>query len=102
VEAHVGACNEVVEQVGVEDAAEDELDIVAVPQVLDVLQAPGREVVEEDHRVAPREQRVGEVGADEPGSAGDEGAHGTRAYVSGSPSVYMCVDGCGWLTSLRG
>jgi hypothetical protein len=75
VEAHVDAGHDVVEQVRVEDAAEDELHVVALAQVLDVLQAAGGQVVQDDHRVAARQEGVGEVGADEAGSAGDEGAH---------------------------
>jgi hypothetical protein len=77
VEAQVRPAHDVVHQVGVEDAAEHELDVVALAQVLDVLQAPGAEVVEQDHRVAAGEQGVGEVGADEAGPAGDEGTHGS-------------------------
>jgi hypothetical protein len=40
VEADVGAGHQVVLQVGVEDAAEDELDVVAFAQVLDVSRRP--------------------------------------------------------------
>ena len=42
---------------------------------VDVVAATGRQVVEHDDVVSAREQRVDEVGADEPGPAGDERAH---------------------------
>jgi hypothetical protein len=42
----------------------------------DVLGAAGRQVVQHDHLVATRQQRVHEVRSDEPGSTGDEGTHG--------------------------
>ena len=44
----------------------------------EVLAPAGREVVDDPHLVAAREQRVDEVGADEAGAAGDESAHGAR------------------------
>ena len=41
------------------------------PGGVEVRQAAGGEVVEGDDAVAAREQRVGQVRADEPGAAGD-------------------------------
>jgi len=38
----------------------------------EVLAPPGTEVVEHAHFVAPREQRVDEMRADEPGASGDK------------------------------
>src|SRR5207245_2833858 len=40
-----------------------------------VLAAPGGEVVEDEHRVAPRQQAVGQIGSDKAGSAGNENFH---------------------------
>jgi hypothetical protein len=40
VEADVSASHQAVEQVGVEDAVEDELDVIFVLQILDVLARP--------------------------------------------------------------
>ncbi len=42
----------------------------------DVVDRPGREVVERVDLVAAREERLGEVGSDETGAAGYEDAHG--------------------------
>ena len=72
VEADVGPGHEVIEQVGVEDAAKDELDAISLAQVLDVLEPTSAEVVQQDQAVAAGKEGVG-MGADEAGSAGAEG-----------------------------
>ena len=45
---------------------------------VDIVAATRAEVVEDDDLVAPCDERVDEVGADEPGPAGDERAHRGR------------------------
>ena len=59
--------------------AHDRLDDVVVhegervvAQVVDVLERRDDEVVDADHAVAALEERLAEVGAEEPGAAGDE------------------------------
>ena len=47
----------------------------ALERGLEVLDASRREVVDDVHLVAARDERVGEMGADESGAAGDEGLH---------------------------
>jgi hypothetical protein len=46
---------------------------------VEVLAPPGREVVDDRHLVAAREQRVDQVGADEAGAAGDQSPHRRRS-----------------------
>ena len=46
----------------------------------EVLALAGGEVVDDGHLVAAIEERVDEVGADEAGSAGDQGTHGGGSY----------------------
>ena len=43
---------------------------------LEVRQPPGREIVDDVHLVAVRDEHVDDVGADEAGAAGDEDLHG--------------------------
>ena len=52
-----------------------QLEVRVVEQVLDVLAPAGEEVVQADDVVALGQQPVAEMGADEPGAAGDEDPH---------------------------
>ena len=54
------------------DVVVDELE-VAVPQMADVREASGQQVVDPDHGVPAIEQAVGEMRADEAGDAGNDG-----------------------------
>ena len=67
-----------------EHRLDDEVEVGPVAEALDVLHRAGREVVERVDLPAAPEQLVREVGADEPGAAGDErlagGDHGEPAY----------------------
>ena len=56
----------------VQDRVDDEVVVRSVAQVRDVALRAGREVVERVDLPAVGEQQLGEVGADEPGAAGDE------------------------------
>jgi hypothetical protein len=79
VDDGVGARDHVVQQGGVEDRALHQVDTVDVGQVL----APaGGQVVEGHHRVdAPVvDQGAAEIGADEPGPAGDHHPHRGRPH----------------------
>src|SRR5207302_3910144 len=53
----------------------DQLDVARVEHVLDVLAPAGREIVQDQHLIASRRQRVHEVRSDEAGSSGDEISH---------------------------
>ena len=55
-----------------EDRVDDEVEVRAVAEVLDVAQRAGRDVVEGEHLPACCEQELGEVRADEAGASGDE------------------------------
>jgi hypothetical protein len=52
-----------------------------VAQVLDVRQRPRLEVVDAEHAVAAAEERFAEVGAEEPGPAGDNRRGDGTAFV---------------------
>ena len=52
----------------------DEREAALAEQLLDVGDGPGDQVVDGDHLVAPRQQRPAQVGAEEPGAAGDDDA----------------------------
>ena len=72
VQRRVGRGHEVVDELGVERRALDQLDVGMPVQMGDRVAPAGGEVVEEDDALAAGEQRVREVGADEAGAAGDQ------------------------------
>ena len=49
----------------------------------EILATAGREVVKDHHVVAPRQQGVDEVGADEARASCDQGQHGGAIYRCG-------------------
>ena len=67
----VALVDELVDDRPVQDGVDDEVELVAVAEVLDVVERSGREVVEHPHLVALVEQELGEVRADEARAAGD-------------------------------
>ena len=54
---------------------------------VEVLAAAGREVVDDRHLVAAREQRVDQIRADEAGAAGDQSLHRASPILRGSASA---------------
>ena len=77
---HVAAIDELGEQTLVVDGVDEVLEPGTSLEMRDVVERPGRQVVEDQDLVALREQGVGEVGADEPGSAGNQGTHATQSF----------------------
>ena len=75
VEAPVDGAHAVVHQRAVQDRTLDQLHTAGVDQVLDVLAATRREIVQDQDFVPPRRERVHEVGSDESGSSGYEVSH---------------------------
>ena len=73
-----------IDQLGEQSLVVDRVDEVLEPgpplEMRDVVDRTGRQVVEDQDLVALREQGVGEVGADKPGSAGDQGTHATQSF----------------------
>ncbi len=67
--------------------------LVAVEQVLDVLSATGEEVVQADDVVALCEEPFAEMGADEPGAAGHEDAHGPDRVSRVDAEAIVCALG---------
>ena len=90
----VAAVDELVDGGRVQHRVDDEVEARPVAQVRDVLERAGREVVQHPHLDALVEQELGEVRADEPGSAGHErlGRHERGAY---RPLRRRCCDGGG-------
>ena len=68
----VALVHELVDDELVEHRAVDEAEVGVVAQVVEVAQAAGGQVVERDHAVAPGEQGLDQVRADEAGTAGDQ------------------------------
>jgi hypothetical protein len=75
VEAAVHLLHAVVDEVPVEDRALDELDVVRAREVLQVAPAARAEIVEDEHFVAARDQRVDEVRPDEACASGYQVTH---------------------------
>src|SRR2546426_9232872 len=46
----------------------------------EILRESGREIVDDDDAVPPREQEINEMGANEAGTAGDQDAHLERVH----------------------
>ena len=65
------------------DVLLDEAEILVAGEVLDVGEVSGDQVIDRDHPMAFREQAVGQVRAEKPGAAGDDGDRllaGTRGH----------------------
>ena len=85
-QAHADGGGEVVDDVGPVDElgedrrvlhlVDDDVQALVGPQVVEVLDAARREVVDDVDLVAALEQRLREVGTDEAGAAGDQCLHG--------------------------
>ena len=84
VQDHVGLADQVVDQAGVGRAALDERRPAIGQEMVDVAQAPGAEVVQQEHVVPQCGERVAEVRADEAGAAGDEVPHAATSICSRS------------------
>src|SRR5206468_3456357 len=69
----VDLVDELVDDRGVEDRVDDEVEVLPRRKVRDVVDRPRREIVERPDLPAVLEQQLREVRADEPGAAGDEG-----------------------------
>ena len=67
----VALVDELVDDRPVQHRVDDEVEVRAVAEMLDVVERSGREVVEHPDLVAFVEQQLGEVRADEAGAAGD-------------------------------
>src|SRR5690606_27168517 len=59
----------------VEDGVDRVVEAFVALQVRDIVDRPRGQVIEDEHLVAPGEQRLCEVRSDEAGAAGDEYAH---------------------------
>jgi tetratricopeptide (TPR) repeat protein len=92
VEDHLGlgARAEVGHRVGVADVELGQLGAL-LQRHREVLAPAGGDVVEHGHLVAPGEQRVDQVGADEAGSAGDQRAHRRGTLERGPERVVALV-----------
>ena len=66
------------EQRGVADVAFDEVDLIAGLLPREVFGVSEREIVQNDHAGAATAKRLGDVGADESGAAGDECFHALK------------------------
>jgi hypothetical protein len=78
----VAAVDELVDDRAVEHGVDDEVELVAIAQMLHVRERPGGEVVERPDLPACGEQQLGEMGADEAGSARDQRLHGRETNRS--------------------
>jgi hypothetical protein len=67
----VDGVDRLIDEVGLDDV-DVQMDEVVVPQVRDVRERSGLEVVNTDHAVAATEELFTQVRAEEPGAAGDE------------------------------
>ena len=75
VENAIDARDRAIDRSGIDDVALDEFDGVA--EAAQIGQIAGAEVIEHADAVAARDQRLGDVGADESGPAGyEKGSHG--------------------------
>ncbi len=85
---------------GVQHAVDHEMEVGVVGEVGDVLQAAGREVVDDEHLVAVGEKKVGEVRADETGPTRDQCSHSASPVVGfvtkrvGEFHVHVSMRGC--------
>ena len=105
VDDRVAARRRVVQRGGVQDGALDELDPVP-----DRIEPPGesrRQVVDDGHLVARRQQRPHEMMADEASSAGDQDPHVTLPAtvdmpiaVDGRPTIARRSPDRDWLISM--
>jgi hypothetical protein len=59
MENSIGAGNQIVDQIGIEDRTEHELEIGSTQQVLDIGVLPSREIVERDDTIASFEEQIG-------------------------------------------
>ena len=77
----IALVHELVDDRRLQDGVDDQVEVAPAVQVLDVLKRPGGEVVEGVDLPALVEEAFAEMGADEPGAAGDERfpAHGGQA-----------------------
>ena len=82
VEDHRGAIDELGDQRLVEHAVDGVVEAAVALEVRDVVDAPGGQIVEDEDFVAALEQRLGEMRADEAGSASDQDAHGESVLNS--------------------
>ena len=92
MEDHVAPVDELVHDRRLEHRVDDEVEVAPFAQVRDVPLGTGREVVEREDLPAVVEKDLREVGADEAGSAGDEGA--LRWHVRRHTSILVgCCNG---------
>src|SRR5262245_65108619 len=77
---HVAAIDELGEQPLVVDGVDEVLEAVPSLEMRDVVDRSGRQVVEDQDVVALCEQGGGGMGADEPGSASNQGTHATQSF----------------------
>ena len=69
------------------DAVDGVVEAGAVLEVRDVVDRPGREVVEHVDLVPVVEQSIRQMGADEPGAAGDEHSHVRGCRLTARPAA---------------
>ena len=68
------------------DRIDDEVELGTTAQVGDVVERSSREVIQDENLPSVRQELLGEMGADEPGTSGDErlssliGHEGWQAY----------------------
>src|SRR5207248_4575364 len=93
VDDHIALVHELVEDQLVEHRALHEPEAVVATEPVDVLEPPSRQVVECDDAVAPRQNRLREMRADETGAASYEVRVGHRWAA---PSISRRRDACGY------
>src|SRR5213592_3034291 len=65
--------------------------VVLAAEVLDVLERSRIEIVDADHPEIAGDQRIGEVGAEEPGPAGDDGGRHRADAIGGVEAGSQCL-----------
>ncbi len=77
MKAGVREKHQLIDEPNIKYRALDQLCAAAVDQMLDVLQAPGAQIVEDHHLVPARDQRLREMGAHEAGPPGYQVSRGS-------------------------
>jgi hypothetical protein len=71
----IGACDQIVYEIGIDNRAQDKLEPGIANVMADVIVSPGRKIVQADYGISPLQKSIYEMGSDKSGSTGDESAH---------------------------